>query len=155
MLRSVHLIIREKLSAELARDGGLAPNTALVISGSLDLKVGVATASKIWLKLQHAVSKGLLAASDLQFKTHPNVDKRAWTEEQVIKLKDPSRGFPVGQGLGVLKWRLSTKDETMVPVSSEFLFPHMSRSEGAWQKDEGCGICWECLLIICVVVVPL
>ncbi|EGG05432.1 uncharacterized protein MELLADRAFT_116836 [Melampsora larici-populina 98AG31] len=113
----VHLVIREKLSAELARDGGVAANASMVLSGSLDLKVGTASASKIWLKVQSAVNKGLLSAGDLQFKTHPNVDKKAWAENQVIKLKDPARGFPVGQGLGVLKWRLMTKDETLIPVS--------------------------------------
>ncbi|KAG0147442.1 hypothetical protein CROQUDRAFT_42950 [Cronartium quercuum f. sp. fusiforme G11] len=113
----VHLIIREKLSAELARDGGMAPNAGVVVSGSLDLKVASASTSRIWLKIESALGKGLMNANELQFKTHPNVDKKAWAENQIIKLKDASRGFPVGQGLGVLKWRLMSKDETLVPVS--------------------------------------
>jgi hypothetical protein len=32
-------------------------------------------------------------------------------------LKDPSRPFPCGSALGVLKWRHSTKDESAVPLS--------------------------------------
>ncbi|MBW0467663.1 hypothetical protein O181_007378 [Austropuccinia psidii MF-1] len=117
-LENVHLVIREKLSAELARDGGLAANSSGInIAGSLDLKVTDASASKVWITLDHATAKGSIPSSDLQFKTHPNVDKKAWADDQVIRLKDSSRGFPVGQGLGVLKWRLTTKDETLIPVS--------------------------------------
>ena len=56
--------------------------------------------------------------SDLQFKQHPNVAKFG-AGEKVIALKDPSRSFPVGQGLGVLRWRMTAKDESNVPLSSK------------------------------------
>ncbi|KAI8451610.1 coatomer subunit delta [Phakopsora pachyrhizi] len=117
-VEEVHLVIREKLSAELARDGGLASSSSgILISGSLDLKVSSAAASKIWITLNHGSLNGSIPSSDLQFKTHPNVDKKTWADSHVVRLKDPARGFPVGQGLGVLKWRLTSKDETMIPVS--------------------------------------
>ncbi len=32
-------------------------------------------------------------------------------------MKDPSRPFPTGAQLGVLKWRLQTRDESVVPLS--------------------------------------
>jgi len=115
---NVHLVLREKLSAELARDGGLAPNsTGINISGSLELKVAPDSETKIWVNLNHGVSKGTIPASDIQFKTHPNVDKKAWADSRVIKLKDAERGFPTKQGLAVLKWRLTSKDETLIPIS--------------------------------------
>lgn len=115
---NVHLVIREKLSAELARDGGLASNSSGInISGSLELKVAPDSETKIWVSLDHGVSKGAIPSSDLQFKTHPNVDKKAWADNGVIRLKDADRGFPTKQALAVLKWRLTTKDETSIPVS--------------------------------------
>jgi hypothetical protein len=64
--------------------------------------------------------------SDLQFKQHPHVAKFAPNQEKIIALKDPSRAFPVGQALAVLKWRYAGQDESYVPLSSEHLFlpPH-------------------------------
>lgn len=115
---NVHLVLREKLSAELARDGGLAPNsTGINVSGSLELKVAADSETKIWVTLNHGISKGAISAGDLQFKTHPNVDKKAWADTRIIKLKDADRGFPTKQGLAVLKWRLTSKDETLIPIS--------------------------------------
>lgn len=45
------------------------------------------------------------------------MDKRLFSAEQKIGLKDPSRPYPVGQALGVLKWRYQTKDEGSIPLS--------------------------------------
>lgn len=39
-------------------------------------------------------------------------------EERVVKLKNEERGFPVDQGVGVLRWRMSSKDESLVPINS-------------------------------------
>lgn len=52
-----------------------------------------------------------------QFKTHPNIDKAAYSSSNVLGLKDPSRPFPTGSELGILKWRLQTKDEGLVPLT--------------------------------------
>lgn len=41
-----------------------------------------------------------------QFKTHPNIDKAAYSADGTLRLKDPTRPFPTGSALGVLKWRL-------------------------------------------------
>lgn len=56
--------------------------------------------------------------NSLQFKQHPNVAKFAPGKERVVALKDPSRAFPVGQSLAVLKWRYVGTDESNVPLSS-------------------------------------
>eukprot|EP00775_Hariotina_reticulata_P013884 gene13884-14004_t len=34
-----------------------------------------------------------------------------------VGLKDPSRPFPTGSELGVLKWRFQSRDESLVPLS--------------------------------------
>lgn len=110
----MHLSIREKLSLSLNRDGGL---DSLELKGDLDLRVATAESSKLILTL---LSSDAFSASDLQFKTHPRIDKAAWTKNKKIQLRDPvKQGFPVGQGLAVLKWRLTSKDESVVPLTSE------------------------------------
>ncbi|KAE9393739.1 hypothetical protein BT96DRAFT_1050292 [Gymnopus androsaceus JB14] len=52
--------------------------------------------------------------NSLQFKQHPNVAKLAPGGGRVVALKDPSRAFPVGQSLAVLKWRYVGTDESNV-----------------------------------------
>jgi len=51
--------------------------------------------------------------------THPNVDKKLFTNESVIGLKQANRSFPINSDIGVLKWRLQTVDEALLPLSSE------------------------------------
>lgn len=92
----------------LLRDGGCQ---SLELKGDLDLRVSDAATSKIRLNL---VGNDY---SDLQFKQHPNVAKFPPSGDKVIALKDPSRAFPVGQGLGVLRWRMAGKDESKVPLN--------------------------------------
>lgn len=96
----------------LSRDGGLEK---LDLKGDLDLRIASAEATKVVLSLAHSDAYG----NDLQFKTHPRIDKKAWTDSQRIQLRDTKQGFPVRQGLAVLKWRLTTKDESVVPLSSK------------------------------------
>jgi len=57
---------------------------------------------------------------ELQFKQHPNVGKFSVNKERIVALKDSTRGFPVNQSLAVLKWRYTGKDESYVPLSSEY-----------------------------------
>ena len=55
------------------------------------------------LRVRVAVAAGDNAG--FQFKTHPNIDKTLYAEQSVLGLKDPSRPFPAGNPLGILKWR--------------------------------------------------
>jgi len=105
---SVHVTIKEELSLTMHRDGGLENYE---LKGVLDLRVNDASVSKVKLALAQN------DYSDLQFKQHPNVAKFVGSGEKVIALRDQSRAFPVGQGLGVLRWRLTTKDESHVPLT--------------------------------------
>ncbi|GAA5924866.1 hypothetical protein JCM1841_006955 [Sporobolomyces salmonicolor] len=107
----VHLVVREALSLSLNRDGGIS---SLSLSGALDLRISAPEYAAILVKLP-APSGG--RGNDLQFKTHPNVDKAAWQQRGEIRLKEGKKGFPVGQGLGVLKWRMTGTDESIVPIS--------------------------------------
>lgn len=109
---SVHCMIRETLSMELGREGGLAGTGPVTVSGSLDLHLGSADMSKVAIQLSHA---GL---ADTQFKPHPNVDKAAWTKSSWIKMRDANKGFPVGQDVKVLRWKMVKNDDSLIPLSS-------------------------------------
>lgn len=124
--RSIHITIRERLSLSLLRDGGLS---TFDLRGDLDLRILSPSQSHLRLFLSPSPSRitSLVSspstAKDLQFQQHPNVGKfgpGATGEERVIALKNPERGFPINQGVGVLRWRLSTKDESLVPINSEW-----------------------------------
>jgi hypothetical protein len=47
------------------------------------------------------------------------VDKPLFTKSKAIQLKDPSRGFPVNQSVGVLRWKANAKadDATVLPIT--------------------------------------
>ena len=60
--------------------------------------------------------------------THPNVDKKLFSSDNIIALKNSAKGFPVSQPLGVLRWRYFTKDETVIPLSSIINFNLLCQS---------------------------
>ncbi|GAU12920.1 hypothetical protein TSUD_97310 [Trifolium subterraneum] len=58
----------------------------------------------------------------ISFKTHPNMNKELFANEYILGLKDPNRPFPTGQasddaGVGLLKWRMQSTDESIVPLT--------------------------------------
>lgn len=113
----MHVQIRENFSLSLLREGGLK---SLELKGDLNLNISDPSLARIRL----GISTPSSSANDLQFKQHPNVGKFN-IADRVVALKDPGRGFPVGQPLGVLKWRYAGRDESFVPLSSTSV-PHSS-----------------------------
>ena len=111
----MHVVVSETISLELVREGGL---NNLELKGDMNLQVSDAALAKVKLVL---AEPSTAFGPELQYKQHPNVGKFAANKERVIALKDPSRSFPVGQSLAVLKWRYAGKDESYVPLSSECL----------------------------------
>jgi hypothetical protein len=118
-LFSVHVSIQEHLSLTLLQAGGLKQ---MDVKGSLNLLISSEDAAKV--KLNLSALPGFAESFDtksLQFKYHPNLARATGGPlEEVIKLKDPNRSWPVGTPLGVLRWRATTKDESLVPLSSAF-----------------------------------
>lgn len=47
------------------------------------------------------------------------MDKKLFTAESVIGLKNPEKSFPLNNDVGVLKWRLQTTDESLIPLTSK------------------------------------
>lgn len=99
---AIQIVINEHITAKLSREGLLQ---ACHIKGDLQLRISDASLTKVKLDL---IAN---ATHNAQFKTHPNVDK-AFPTTRMIQLKDPSKGFPVNQSVGVLRWTATTPVET-------------------------------------------
>jgi hypothetical protein len=97
----VSISIEERLTVALGREGGVE---SAEVNGTLTLALSAdAPPESAHLRLSVDTSSG--AAQGFQFKTHPNIDKGAFASESTLQLKDPTRPFPTGSELGVLKWR--------------------------------------------------
>jgi hypothetical protein len=59
------------------------------------------------------------ASHGAQFKTHPNVDRPLFTNSKAIQMSNISRGFPINNSVGVLRWRATPKvdDASAIPIS--------------------------------------
>lgn len=60
-----------------------------------------------------------LSPEDKRFKmkSHPNVDKAALSNSNLLQVRDPSRPLPPHQPAPLLKWRINEKDESLVPLA--------------------------------------
>ncbi|KAG7089726.1 hypothetical protein E1B28_011381 [Marasmius oreades] len=110
--QSVHINIREHISLELLRDGGIQ---SMELKGDMNLLITDSACANVRLTL--APPSADFSGNSLQFKQHPNVARFVPGQERIVALKDPSRSFPVGQSLAVLKWRYAGTDESIVPLS--------------------------------------
>jgi hypothetical protein len=104
----VALVVDEKLQVVLNKDGGLE---TMEVQGTMSLQVQREEDACLRVIISTGANPGY------QFKTHPNIDKSQYNNENVLGLKDPSRPFPTGSPLGILKWRMQSKDESLVPLS--------------------------------------
>ncbi|KAJ8267041.1 hypothetical protein GJAV_G00137630 [Gymnothorax javanicus] len=107
-MESVHMRLEEKISLTCGRDGGLQ-NMELL--GMITLRVSDEKNGRIRVHVNNNDKKGV------QLQTHPNVDKKLFTAESVIGLKNPDKSFPLNNDVGVLKWRLQTTDESLIPLT--------------------------------------
>eukprot|EP01018_Ginkgo_biloba_P034583 Gb_08194 [translate_table: standard] len=109
----IALTVEEKLNVVLKRDGGL---NNLEVQGTLALQILKKEDGFIQVQIETGANKSF------QFKTHPNINKELFSNENVLGLKDPSRPFPAGPtgdalGVGLLKWRMQSAEESLVPLS--------------------------------------
>lgn len=104
----ITILVEERVVVQWRKDGGLEN---LEVQGTVALTV--LRDEDAFLHV--ALSGG--ADRSFQFKTHPNIDKALYASQNVLGLKDPTKPFPPGSPLSILKWRLQTKDESRVPLS--------------------------------------
>lgn len=117
----VTLIVEEKLNITLKQDGGIG-NFGL--QGTLSLILNQDD-GYIQVQVETGGNPGIL------FKTHPNINKELFNRDSILGLKDPNQQFPSGQasdGVSLLKWRMQTTDESLVPLSIN-CWPSVSGNE--------------------------
>lgn len=107
---AIHITVNETIAAKLSREGTV---NSLTVSGDLNLRIADPSLTKLKLDLSAQPSHGA------QFRTHPNVDKNLFNSSRVIQMSNTSRGFPVNQSVGVLRWRATPKvdDSSALPIS--------------------------------------
>ncbi|GJD08787.1 Coatomer subunit delta-2 [Galdieria sulphuraria] len=105
---AVHFVAQEDIVLEMNRDGVIH---SFEIKGNLILQVSDSAKASIRIHTK------LGDMEAFQVRTHPNIDKNLWTSSQVLGLRDASRGFPVGSPLSILRWRLTSSEEKMIPLS--------------------------------------
>jgi hypothetical protein len=107
---AIHVTIAETISAKLSREGAL---NSLEVKGDLQLRVTDPSMTKIKLDMVANASHGA------QFRTHPNVDRPLFTNSKAIQMSNPTKGFPVNNSVGVLRWRATPKadDSSAVPIT--------------------------------------
>jgi hypothetical protein len=107
---AIHVTIAETINAKLSREGAL---NSLEIKGDLQLKISDPTLTKVKLDLVANSSHGV------QFRTHPNVDKGLFNSSKAVQMTNTSKGFPVNNSVGVLRWRATPKadDTSAVPIT--------------------------------------
>lgn len=106
----MELLAKERVSFTGNRDGGL---DSMEIKGDLLLKIVDPALARLSVGVTAADHFG---GAEIQYRTHPHVDKQAWASERRIALRDPKRPFPLNQQVGVLRWRAITKDESQKPL---------------------------------------
>lgn len=104
---AIHITVAEKISAKISREGTLK---SFSVKGDLQLRISDPSFTKVKLDLATNTANGI------QFRTHPNVDKPMFTNSKAIQLRDPSRGFPANNAVGVLRWSAD-----QIPDSAEVL----------------------------------
>jgi len=118
---AVHIRLEEKVTALVDRDGAVS---RFGVNGFVHLHVNEESSSKIKVRMNNNDTRGV------QLQTHPNIDKKTWQKDAVIGLKNADKPFPLGQDVGVLKWRLQNQDEDSLPLMIN-----------CWPNDTGSGSC--------------
>ncbi|KAE8672503.1 Coatomer subunit delta [Hibiscus syriacus] len=120
----VTLTVEEKLNVILKRDGGISN---FAVEGTFSLQILNQEDGIIQVQIETGGNPGIL------FKTHPNMNKELFSNENILGLKDPNRPFPTGLGggeggIGLLMWRMQSADESMVPLTIN-CWPSVSGNE--------------------------
>lgn len=71
------------------------------------------------------------------------MDKKLWQSDQILQLKSAQKPFPINTDIGVLKWRLTTTDESMLPLTSMYatgIFVNILFLVNCWPNESVDGV---------------
>lgn len=116
----VTLLLEEKLSVTLNRDGGV---DACEVKGILTLTANTEQGTAVKVAINKAVLQQKCQA-DWTLSTHPKVNKPTYEKEGVLSLK--KGGFPINRPVGIFRWTYASTDAAPLVIN-------------CWPEDEGSG----------------
>lgn len=140
----VVILVAEKVMVALNKDGGVRD---MEVQGSMSLQVLAEESACIVVDIRSGANTGY------QFKTHPNIDKQMYSNDNRLGLKDPDRPFPTGSPLGILKWRMQTQAESSVPLLIN-CWPSASGSESYVNIEYECTVDFDLHNVAIVIPIP-
>lgn len=105
--QKVHVAVLEKIVLSAENDGGLK---GMEVKGELVITVNDNNSNQAQVHINQGNNK------EFQFKTHPNMNKNLYTQNQVLALNN-NKAYPIATPSSVLKWRWATKDESSIPLT--------------------------------------
>lgn len=105
----VDVHVEEKVSAEIKADGALE---RMDVQGQVILQVSSEEFAHCTLHISRSSR-----STGFQFKTHPSINRQLFWDQSCLSPRDSDKPFPVGNPFGVLKWRLPSPDESLLPIS--------------------------------------
>ena len=111
------LALEEKITVSMNREGAVE---ACEVKGILNLTANTDAGAAAVI----TVNKAELPPT-FNFATHPKVDKKGYEQQGVLSLKG-GKGFPVGRGVGILRWSYGSDDAAPISIN-------------CWPEDEGSG----------------
>lgn len=111
------LLLEEKITVNMNREGAVE---SCEVKGILNLTANTDAGAAAVI----AVNKAQLPPT-FNFATHPKVDKKGYERQGVLSLKG-GKGFPVGRGVGILRWSYGNEDAAPISIN-------------CWPEDEGNG----------------
>ena len=111
------LSLEEKITVTMNREGAVE---SCDVKGILNLTANTDVGAAALV----AVDKAQLPSS-FNYATHPKVDKKTYETKGVLSLKG-GKGFPVGRGVGILRWSYNGEDAAPISIN-------------CWPEEEGGG----------------
>jgi len=111
------LLLDEKITVNMNREGAVE---SCEVKGILNLTANTDAGAAAVI----AVNKAQLPPT-FNFATHPKVNKKEYERQGVLSLKG-GKGFPVGRGVGILRWSYGNDDAAPISIN-------------CWPEDEGNG----------------
>jgi hypothetical protein len=111
------LVLEERITVQMSREGAVE---ACDVKGILNLTANTDVGAAAVI----SVNKAQLPPA-FNFATHPKVDKKGYEQQGILSLKG-GKGFPVGRGVGILRWSYGNDDAAPISIN-------------CWPEDEGSG----------------
>ncbi|CAL5218817.1 g546 [Coccomyxa viridis] len=139
----ISLLLKESVIVILQKDGGV---DNMEVQGTIALQVQDEQFARVRVLFETGSNPGY------QFKTHPNIDKQLYGSN-ILGNKDADRPFPTGSALPILKWRMQTKDEDMVPLTIN-CWPSISGNESYVNIEYECQADFDLQSIVVAIPCP-